>query len=533
VAHEVVPTIDNVMAIANHGPTATLFTLGRNHTVQQYDLNTQNIPVMVKDIQHVPANAPPTPPDSVEERTRATMAPAVVKSQPEMAIHVDTEISHKDGQTRSPLQKIAQEMDHLEDERRDRVTPLSPASSRNSQSSSSSYGARRGHARVRDPVKSPALSHKTGSDTTAFSGTSSGRSGHESISIRSMSSTNSSKYQSSSLRNVTLRSPEGVNQMAHIDLFPFVKARLSEVRFRTPHYGQVDLTSNVLRQEMLSIIFGWDHDIESLIRDEQSRHNPGSASSVLLSKWLGDIGADALAQMVGSESMTSSDWMLLALSCSMGQGSQKQVGEAFVRRLLETDDIHPAVAILLGLGEQNEAVEVYVSRKYFLEAVLLTCLLFPEDWQRQSYLVRKWGEAAVSAGAPELAVRCFSCTTIQSSEPWFSPRARDAVYDAQQQILGPNTASPPSSPPSAGSSSIPNRMTAKKAGLKLTTDFGGKETPNSTRNTGLGVTPIADSALSPGAEGPWVRSSNRNPSSARTATPGAYRTKRLPSARGR
>jgi hypothetical protein len=82
-----------------------------------------------------------------------------------------------------------------------------------------------------------------------------------------------------------------------------------------------------------------------------------------------------MASMVGSESMTSTDWMLLALS-NMGQGSQKKVGEAFVQRLLEKGDIHPAVAIFLGLGEHNDAIEVYVSRKYYMEAILLTCLLF-------------------------------------------------------------------------------------------------------------------------------------------------------------
>ena len=50
----------------------------------------------------------------------------------------------------------------------------------------------------------------------------------------------------------------------------------------------------------------------------------------MLAKWLGDMGADSMASMIGSESMTSSDWMLLALS-SIGQDSQKKVGEAFVQ----------------------------------------------------------------------------------------------------------------------------------------------------------------------------------------------------------
>ena len=104
---------------------------------------------------------------------------------------------------------------------------------------------------------------------------------------------------------------------------------------------------------MLSTIFGWDGEAADLIQDEMSRHPLGSPNRLLLAKWLGDIDTDIMT--ASSESMTSSDWMLLALS-GMGQESQKKVGEAFCQRLLEKGDIHPAVAILLGLGEHNDAV---------------------------------------------------------------------------------------------------------------------------------------------------------------------------------
>lgn len=237
-----------------------------------------------------------------------------------------------------------------------------------------------------------------------------------------------------------------------------------------------------------------------------------------------------MASMVGSESMTSSDWMLLAL-CSMGQNSQRKVGEAFVQRLLEKGDVHPAVALLLGLGELNEAVEAYVARKYYLEATLLTCLLFPVDWQRQSYLVRKWGEIAVTTGQPELAVRCFYVTSLESSEPWTSPRAQDAVFQAQNAHAAESQLSPPLSPPSAG----PNRV--KQSGLKLFTTFNDTASQGGLSaggdRTAQGVTPIAQSALSPGGGNQqWLQPggrSSREPSSARTATPGGYGRKRFPS----
>lgn len=220
--------------------------------------------------------------------------------------------------------------------------------------------------------------------------------------------------------------------------------------------------------------------------------------------------------MIGSESMTSMDWMFLALS-SMGN-SQKKVAESFVQRLLEKGDIHPAVAILIGLGETADAIEVYVSSRYYMEAVLLTCLIYPRDWQRISHLVRKWGETAVVEKQPDLAVRCFSCTSMEASEAYLSPRSQDPAY---AQVMG--ALSPPLSPPG---SSINQRLRPENAGLKLMTSFqGNKPSPQ----TAVGVTPIAESAMSPGG----LKPRRFDPTSARTATPGGYARNRLPSQSGR
>jgi hypothetical protein len=569
VSYESVPTINDVAAVTNYGPTATLFTMGRNYTVQQYDLNPSGTATMVASVQHPPANTPPSPPNSLNESTMQSMdtpmttAMEVPKSAPQ--ILMDSESSEGDGfSAMSPLQKIAQEMDQVqeEQERRDRVGPLSPVSSRGSQSSRSTGSSGRAPRYRYDKPSSTARSSKSSggggtvfsSGNSSFQGSSFKGTSRESISIRSTSSTaSSSRYGSSALRKEVLRSPDESHKTKNMDLFPFTKARLSDVPYRNSQLGP-NRSPDDLRQNMLRVVFGWDNDIEELIRDEckfvylqnssiiltsiVARHPAGSAAAVLLTKWLGDLGADLMASMVGSESMTSSDWMLLALS-GMGQESQKKVGEAFCQRLLEKGDIHPAVAILLGLGEHNDAIEVYVSRKYFMEAILLTCLMFPTDWQRQSFLVRKWGELAVQSGKAELAVKCFSCMGLESSEPWFSPRAQDAVFSAQKEhLLG--ALSPPLSPPSASS----GRVMAKMSSLKLVTDFGKgplpqRMIPEDDEQTpmNIGVTPIAESAMSPTGGRNWIPSSartarregSREPSSARTATPGAYRRKRLPS----
>nr|POE51885.1 hypothetical protein CFP56_26092 [Quercus suber] len=526
--------VQHCEGIAVYGPSATLFTLGRNHTVQQYDITPTSTPMQVASVQHVPANTPPTPPTVLEEMKNpyATTQAATGGSL------YDTESSTDEGTGMSPLQKIAREMDSLdalESELRDKVGPLSPVSSQPSSVSSKSSGAsarRKERKYLYDRPDSSRASSTTGFEGTEFSfGGLPSRPNHESMSIRSVSSYQSRPFRrGSNLRNETLPPAEvAKDETANTELFTHTKARLQEVSFRTPHYGASARTPDLLQREMLSVVFGWNEDIHSLVRDELSRHQPGSASAVLLAKWLGDMAADDMASMIGSQTMTSSDWMLLALS-SIGVDSQKTVGEAFVQRLLEKGDVHPAVAILLGLGEHNEAIEVYVSQQCWMEALLLTCLMCPSDWGRHSWLLRKWGEAAVLQGQAELAVRCFSCTSVETSEPWFSPRAQDAVYVAQQARFT-EPSSPPLSPPSRSGS---GRMTAKNASLKLITTFGAPAAENTVSLNAVAATPIAESALSPGGLQPWRGTSKtralRDPSSARTATPGGYsRRKRLPS----
>ena len=551
VTYDVIPTIEGVIGIANYGQTATLFTLGRNYTAQQYDINPNAAPIQVQSVQHVPANTPPTPPTTLEEQNKSNGEREDAADARRLASLTDVESSADEGGAMSPLQKIAMEMetlDQLESEIRDKVMPLSPVSSRASSVSSnkSSQGAQRKQKYLYDQPSSSRASTNTGYgyDGTEFSfGGPFVRQGHDSMSIRSGSTRASrmsnTRPRTSALRKEILRSPDESKETAMMDLFAFTKSRIRDLPFKTPNYGNVARTPELLLREMLKVVFGWDEDVSGLVRDEMQRHRPGSASGVMLAKWLGDMGADSMANMIGSESMTSSDWMLLALS-SIGQDSQRKVGEAFVQRLLEKGDIHPAVAILLGLGEQNDAIEVYVSQGYLMEAVILTCLSFPSDWGRQSFLLHKWGQAAVQEGQPELAVRIFSCATVEISEPWFSPRAQDAVYAAQQaRLTDPSgtspTTSPPLTPPSVAGS---NRLTARNASLKLITSFGAKGVPLAARDDPASlaaiVTPIAESALSPrGGSFTRLRTGQRparERSEARTATPGGYaRERRMPS----
>jgi hypothetical protein len=71
----------------------------------------------------------------------------------------------------------------------------------------------------------------------------------------------------SALRKEVLRSPDEAKKNQHMDLFPFTKARLSDVPFRPTDLGP-ERTPDDLRLNMLKVVFGWDNDIDELVQDE-------------------------------------------------------------------------------------------------------------------------------------------------------------------------------------------------------------------------------------------------------------------------
>ncbi|KAG9247206.1 hypothetical protein BJ878DRAFT_214114 [Calycina marina] len=557
VNYESVPTLPDVRGLAVYGPGATLFTLGRSNTAQQFDLNSP--PVLVANVQH-PANLlPPSPPVSIEEQLKQD---ASARTTPDLSamssMPINIDVSESDEDHMSPLARIARELEadrQTPEEVPDRTDASSPVSSRSQTSSNSrssagsrSYREYRKHSSVVSRGMSDATSMSFGSSLHSIREPSISGSSRDSASMSSLSSQSQShtsrSYKSrtrgSRLRQEVLRSPE---ESKVIDLFKYTKSRLSDIPYRHPQVlDNTHLTNHDLRQQMLSTIFGWDGEAEALVRDEISRHTPGSPNRLLLAKWMGDIDTDIMA--TSSESMTSSDWMLLALSGIGGQASQTKVARAYVQRLLEKGDVHTAATIMIGMGDQNDAIEIYVSHKRYMEALILTCLVFPNDWQRQAELVRKWGEWAVQHSQQQLAIRCFSCTGTESSEPWFSPTAQAATFSYLQQSGIPEILSPPLSPPGSRG---PQRSIAKTSALKLITSFGdktgkskffgiGEDERTPIGGVGGGVTPIAESALSPGCDTahtaflrPGHRSAYHTPASARTATPGGFSRQRLPS----
>ncbi|KAF7590805.1 hypothetical protein BBP40_002327 [Aspergillus hancockii] len=539
ITSEPVPTVENPRGFANYGPTATLFSLGPHHTIQQYDLETS---VMVANVQHLPPGAIPT---SEDTKARGTSARAL-QDPPEMR-----ESGAMFGGRRPPFDPIG-----IETVRQQRAEMTSPASSRshansvNSKASSGKYGV--------VPFSPPSRSGQT---ATSFSLTSAsgGETPQASVasaasyayaSSVSMSSVKSSRA-ASRLRNEVRLSPAD----RPIDLFPFTRERLNDVPYRNQRLlDESHLTPDDLRRQMLSVVFGWDGDIDELINDELSRHTPGTQSAILLAQWLGESDTDQMASMLCSGQASTADWMLLAFSQMSGESQTNKVGQAFVQKLLEIGDVHTSATILLGLGDKNDAIEVYVSQNYYMEAILMTCLVTPMDWQRQSYLVRRWGEHVVSHSQQQLAIRCFMCTGVEPSVPWTSPAAQQATsFTEVMSRRSPITSSEPPYPNQAGllppgsqSKAAPSSRQLKTPALKLITSFDsqpsqkfrfpGLKSDDRTPTNAPGVTPIAesavaDSALSPGGFGSYklnnIQSLN-NAMSSRTGTP-AFNRGRLPS----
>ncbi|KAH6604879.1 hypothetical protein Trco_006586 [Trichoderma cornu-damae] len=512
VTKDSIPTLEHVKGLAVYGPGASLFTLGPNNTVQQFDLNSPAI--MVANVQHPAGVLPPSPPTSEETGGRSVhSATTIHTSESESSsVPLETGVSESDDDHLSPFQRLTKR--NVPEASNEAYDTGSPASSQSGVSSlSKSPAGSRTPGRQAGSLRSRGLTE--GTHISAGSSQKPSTAGRRELDDYSMGyslpstsapslASSKSKLKPSRLRHEVPRSPDDTKVQ---DLFKYTRSRLSDLPYKHPIPTSAShLTNDDLRRQMLNTIFGWNKEVDDLIRDEMSRYPAGSANRILLAKWLGDIDSDIMA--ASSQNMTSSDWMLLALSGIGGQASQHKLGRVYVQRLLENGDVHVAVTIMLGMGDYNDAIEVYISHKRYMEALILTCVAFPSVWERQASIVRKWGEWAVKHGQQQLAIRCFACTGQESSEPWASPSAAQLSFQNITPSI-PEVLSPPLSPP--GIQKGPQRSFAKASALKLITSFGdqnqkakfysqadGGQTP-----IAAGVTPIAESAISPSGGGAY------------------------------
>jgi hypothetical protein len=266
VTYEPVPTVQGVHGLACYGPTATLFTLGPNHTVQQYDLEN---PQLVANIQHLPLGviAPPTPPE--ESQLRPIEAPAI----PVRRDSSETRSRRAEVGATSSIQKTTLEMNAVENARQTRVDALSPLSSSTRSGTASISSRSSGHGPA-PRLNNYSPSARTGLTGTTFSMGSPQDSRHTYISgtsftspsTNSVTSSRSRHRKGSRLRQEVLPSPD---DLPLAELFPYTRARLHDVPYKQPlPLEENQLTPENLRRQMLEVVFGWQGDIEDLIRDE-------------------------------------------------------------------------------------------------------------------------------------------------------------------------------------------------------------------------------------------------------------------------
>ena len=247
VTYEPVPTVEDIRAITSYGPTATLFTLGSNNTVQQYDLEHQQ---MVANVQHLPAIVGP----KAEENRQLGMS-----------------TSESEEEYPSPIRRANYEISALEAARIERTQSTSP---RSVPSRADSVSSRTSSLRGRF-FEAPSPAQRTDRTGTTFSlGLQSQISKDPLLTSSSLTYPSSvpspasarSARKGSRLRQEILPSPE---EEPIRELFPYIRARLSDVPYKPIRpFDENRLTPDDLRRQMLNVVFGWEEDIQDLIRDE-------------------------------------------------------------------------------------------------------------------------------------------------------------------------------------------------------------------------------------------------------------------------
>ncbi|KAK6542789.1 hypothetical protein TWF694_006731 [Orbilia ellipsospora] len=487
VTWEAVMSKANILALSVYAPKGLMFTIDRHQNVQQYNLYP---PQMVANVQHLPPNVPPSPPMSVShDQSRPgsnRKAEAMERSESQRSTAMERSDSKaskfsqdaraiaamKRDETRTPLGQIAHELEMLEELEKSHLKAANMARSDSIQSSGTGAGYHQKSASVASSMKS--FTSGTGvSDTTSlasprgFDDLSTPRRFHP-LSQEIGMSPITPKAPANALQPVpyaqhnvngeplpTPGLPPSTNgefydeqlymvpPVGHLELFPNLKDKLAALTYRTPSNTDRVKYDDERRKEMFSSVFGFEGDAEALIREEIAQHPARSLQSLMLRLWLQDLDANALNVLMGSDTLVPSDWLFIALAAMGGQKSWQQSVRVFIMRLIQKGDVHNAVMCFLMIGERDQAIEHYISNKKYMEAVLLTALMYKE-WRRLSILVRKWGEHAAEHGEGSLAMRCFAVTE-NIPEPMPTP-APTGMHSRKSSLSGSIKSPGPTSP---------------------------------------------------------------------------------------
>lgn len=277
VTSEVIDTPENLAGIALYGTKGNLFTITKDHVVQQYGLYP---PAVTATFQHLPTVPPPSPPSSIEEK----------KEQPQEDIsHPIERLSRRDHDynvaTMSPLGRIAHELELLEQMEAQGlgISNLGPQSmqrtaSVSSRTTISTLSRRPSVASTRSMVsvdqrsisdqRSTIDMNEYDMDTpVARSRQNSLTSGRATLEHGAMPSPGRKPHP---LAQEIIASPiDQMQSRTMLDLFGNIRARLPFITNDTPLVPTSGKKNeDDLRREMLYTVFGWRGDVDSLIRDE-------------------------------------------------------------------------------------------------------------------------------------------------------------------------------------------------------------------------------------------------------------------------
>ncbi|EWC45684.1 hypothetical protein DRE_05245 [Drechslerella stenobrocha 248] len=521
VTWESVMTKSNVVALTVNGLKGILFTIDRHQKVQQYNLYP---PLLMATAQHLPPNAPPSPPNSVtHDQSRPGSNRATDAERPESQRSTGMERSDsktskfsqdagaraiaaiRRDETRTPLGQIAHELEMLEELEKSHLKAAGLSRSDSVQSSGT------GHQKTAS-IASSIKSYNSGtgvSDTTSlisprgFDDLSTPRRFHPLSQEIGMSPitprapANALQPVPYAQRNVNgepLPTPglpptngDFYDEQLHmipptgqLELFPNLKDKLGTIAYKTPMNTDRPKYDDERRKEMFSSVFGFEGDAESLIREEIAQHPARSLQSLMLRLWLQDLDANALNVLMGSETLVASDWLFIALAAMGGQKSWQQTVRVFIMRLIQKGDVHTAVMCFLMIGERDQAIDHYVSNKKYMEAILLTALMYKE-WRKLSVLVRKWGEHAAENGESGLAMRCFAITESTPDSGSTLGAVPAGGHSRKSSFSGSSLKSPASPQKPQGVLQKPERPTSPRVGSSVRTTaarlfgFGDKE----------------------------------------------------------
>lgn len=265
--YEPIPTVQGIKGIANHCSTATLFTLGQNYTVQQYDVEN---PSLVANVQRLPSGADEKAPDtSTIEQGKAEL------TSENLSQNTSSLVNRQKATSPAPLPRpstaFESQSDITQNERLALPSPQSDKSRTNSASSAASSN------RTNRGMASPA-SRSIQSGTTFSMGS------PRSTLDMPLYTGSSFNYPPSSMPSA--RSFRGGSRLRHeivtspvespiTDLFPYTRSRLNDVAYQPPRpLDDLPVSPDNQRRQMLGVVFGWNADIEDLIRDECKASSP-------------------------------------------------------------------------------------------------------------------------------------------------------------------------------------------------------------------------------------------------------------------